>query len=217
MHYIAVYRREDSADMAGMPVALFRDGALMGNWPKVTEGVHNQEYTTADVELPDGAVYNEAVDSAYEESAAPVAGTGADAAYQQLVAERKAELTRQALSRAADEQARRELQDDGILAPNVAYSGGGYAAGIQREENERGEMIPGTVEFRPDNAEPGTPMGWPSSESTPVESPSSAPVNPERGPAVAPITETSGGIVTDDESPAHRPTPPEQTATVEPE
>lgn len=209
MRYIAVYRREEDPELNGVPVAFFRDGTMMGNWPKVTNGVYNRDYLMTEIELPDDTITN----LVYGESAALPSMTTVDAAYTQLVAEKRAQLTREALAKAAEDQARRELQEDGVLAPNVMYPGtdrveSAYGLSIAGDEGEGSEMFPGMISERPDDAVPGTPSG--------TFTDGSEAATTATGPEVAPLAETSGNVVvgSGDDDPQPPAGPPDTTPAV---
>lgn len=111
MDYIAVYRREEDPELDGVPVALFRDGALMGDWHRVTNGVFNREPVTGSASVPD-TIKNRDVAGQYEATAPVVPKPTETDAYAQAVADAKMRLQQEARNAAAEAEARAQLSGE---------------------------------------------------------------------------------------------------------
>lgn len=111
MEYLAVYRREDDPQYDGLPIALFRDGALMGDWHRTSGGVVGRNPVLRAVDLEADDFYSEEVAAMFER---PKSAADTEMlAYEQLKAEAKARLTREGMAAAAEMAARRELAEEG--------------------------------------------------------------------------------------------------------
>lgn len=144
MRYVAIYRRETDPQMSGTPVALFRDPGLMGAWAQTTTGVHDREFVTRDLELPDEVALELAVVEHYELTAPPTSPAMDAGAFAQLVAEEKAKMTRDIMTYDARRQAQQELQDAGLLPPPMTVGpseGFGYRDGISPLPLEDDEAV----------------------------------------------------------------------------
>lgn len=140
MEYLAVYRREDDPQYDGLPVALFRDGAIMGNWHRTAAGIVGKDAVMRTVELDERMVGSLEVRELLGHPVVAYA-SGEDVAFEQLKAEAKARLTREAMEKEAEDAARRELANEAryIFADDEDYSPVGVPLDIHEES---GGIVP---------------------------------------------------------------------------
>lgn len=117
MEWQAVYIRETDPETKGLPVAIFRTGAIMGNWHRVAPIVIGADpVVIRTIDLPDRLVGDLGVIDVMD-SATPAAVNNEGSAFERFKAEAKGELMLESIKLAARDEARRELIAAGYELP----------------------------------------------------------------------------------------------------